>query len=269
MNGVNGTRTADRKLDGKVCVIAGGGTGIGRAAALLFAEHGARVVVLSRQEADLMETCRLMEQAGGDGAHTVCDVSRREDVDRAFGWILEKYGRVDVLFNVAGISGRRFGDGPVHECTDEGFDMVMDVNVKGSFMCCRAVLPSMMEQSAGAIINMSSVLAWSPSATHFATHAYAATKGALISLTRAMAAYYAPYGIRVNAVAPGLIRTPMSTRAQENAAINELMKTKQPLTGGFGEAEDVAAAALYLASDDARFVTGVVLPIDGGWTVSG
>lgn len=266
---MNGIKTDSRQFDGKVCVIAGGGTGIGRAAARLFAEHGAHVVVLSRQETDLKETCGLIEQVGGDAAYTVCDVSRRQDVDRAFGWILGEYDRVDVLFNVAGISGRRFGDGPVHECTDEGFDMVVDVNVKGTFMCCRAVLPTMMEQGSGAIINMSSVLAWSPSAAHFATHAYAATKGALISLTRSMAAYYAPYGIRVNAVAPGLIRTPMSTRAQESTAIIELMKTKQPLTGQFGEAEDVAAAALYLASDDARFVTGVVLPIDGGWSVSG
>jgi len=258
-----------RRLDGKVCVIAGGGTGIGRAAARLFAEHGAAVVALAPVEADLQETCRLIREAGGRAAYVVADVSRRDDVERAFRWTLAEHGRIDVLFNVAGISGRRFGDGPVHECTDEGFDMVMDVNVKGTFMCCRAALPSMMAQRSGAIINMSSVLAWSPSPAHFATHAYAASKGALIALTRAMAAYYAPYGIRVNALAPGLIRTPMSRRAQSTPEIVELMRTKQPLTGGFGAPEDVAAAALYLASDEARFVTGVVLPVDGGWSVSG
>lgn len=256
-------------MDGKVCVIAGGGTGIGRAAAQMFGARGARVVVISRGESDLEETCELVRRDGGDCAFAVCDVSRREDVDRTFSWVLSEYGRIDVLFNVAGISGRRFGDGPVHECTDEGLDTVMDVNLKGSFMCCRAALPSMMSQRSGAIINTVSVLAWSPSPAHFATHAYAASKGALIALTRSMAAYYAPFGIRVNAVAPGLIRTPMSARAQQDPVIVDLMKEKQPLVQGLGEAEDVAAAALYLASDDARLVTGVVLPVDGGWSVAG
>ena len=178
-------------------------------------------------------------------------------------------GRIDVLFNVAGISGRRYGDGPVHELTDEGWDKVMDVNVKGMFMCCRAVLPGMMQRRSGSIINTSSVLGLSPSAEHFGTHAYAASKGAIISMSRAMAAYYAPYGIRVNVVAPGLIRTPMSKRAQSDPRIVGLMKVKQPLTGDLGEAEDVASAALYLAGDGAKFVTGVVLPVDGGWLVSG
>ena len=252
-----------------MCVIAGGGTGIGRAAARLFAAHGAAVVVLSPVEEDLEETCRLIRETGGRADYVVADVSRRDDVERAFQWTLAQHGSIDVLFNVAGISGRRFGDGPVHECTDEGFDRVMNVNLKGTFMCCRAALPSMMAQRSGAIINMSSVLAWSPSPAHFATHAYAASKGALIALTRAMAAYYAPYGIRVNALAPGLIRTPMSIRAQTTPEIVALMRTKQPLASGFGEPEDVAAAALYLASDEARFVTGVVLPVDGGWSVSG
>jgi|LSQX01.1.fsa_nt_gb NAD(P)-dependent dehydrogenase (short-subunit alcohol dehydrogenase family) len=259
----------ERQLAGKVAVIVGGGTGIGRAAAVLFARHGARVHVVARTESNLAETCRLVEQAGGSCVYEVGDVSCRDDVERVFRNVERREGRIDVLFNVAGISGRRYGDGPVHELTDEGWDKVMDVNVKGMFMCCRAVLPGMMQRRSGSIINTSSVLGLSPSAEHFGTHAYAASKGAIISMSRAMAAYYAPYGIRVNVVAPGLIRTPMSKRAQSDPRIVGLMKVKQPLTGDLGEAEDVASAALYLAGDGAKFVTGVVLPVDGGWLVSG
>ena len=173
------------------------------------------------------------------------------------------------MFNVVGISARRFGDGPVHEASDEGWDRAMDTNAKTTFMMCREVLRVMLERGNGSIINTTSVLAYAPNAEHFFTHAYAASKGAVIALTRSMASYYAAQGVRVNAVAPGLIETPMSRRAQSDEGILKYMKVKQPLTGGLGKAEDVADAALYLASDLSRFVTGEVLEVAGGWSVAG
>ncbi len=184
-----------------------------------------------------------------------------------------QFGRIDALFNVAGISGRRFGDGPIHECSVEGWQTTFDNNAKTTFLMCREVLNQMLQQTVvrtvcGSIVNMASVLALSPEADHFATHAYAASKGAIISLTRAMAGYYAPHKIRVNAVAPGLVRTPMSARAQNDPVILELMKTKQPLGEDLLAAEDIAEAALFLLGDKARSITGEILTVDGGWQVS-
>jgi len=134
---------------------------------------------------------------------------------------------------------------------------------------CREALAPMMVQHSGVIVNMASVLAYAPNPDFFATHAYAASNGARIALTKAMASYYARYGIRVNAVAPGLIATPMSSRAQNDPDIISYLQTRQPLTGTFGEPEDVAEAILYLASDAAKFVTGVTLEIAGGWGIAG
>jgi NAD(P)-dependent dehydrogenase (short-subunit alcohol dehydrogenase family) len=199
-------------------------------------------------------------------ASTAAEEAVRECVDR--------YGRIDALFNVAGISGRRFGDGPIHECSEEGWDITLDTNVKSMFLMCRAVIRQMLTQEVGAnglrgaILNMASVLGFSPEPKHFATHAYAASKGAILSLSKSMAAYYAPLKIRVNVIAPSLIRTPMSQRAQENPEIVAFMQTKQPLCEDLIDAEDVARAALFLLSDDARVITGDVLTVDAGWCVS-
>ena len=176
-------------------------------------------------------------------------------------------GGLDVLVNVAGISGRRFGDGPVHEASDEGWDTVMDTNARTTFQMCRAALRPMMAQRSGAIVNIASVLAYSPAAEFFATHAYAACNGARIALTKSMAAYYAPYGIRVNAVAPGLIATPMSQRVQTDPKILTYLQDRQPITGKPGTPADVAEAIYYLAT--APFITGVVLEVAGGWSVAG
>ncbi|NJK46594.1 MAG: SDR family oxidoreductase, partial [Pleurocapsa sp. SU_196_0] len=249
-------------LENQVCIITGS-TGIGAATAELFHARGAKLCVVGRDENNLVA---LQERIPGlvtisaDLTHTG---AARGVVTRA----LEAFGRVDVLVNVAGISGRKFGDGPVHEATDDGWDVVMDTNAKTTFSMCREVLETMMAQQSGSIVNMASVLAYAPNKDFFATHAYAACNGARISLTKAMAAYYAVHGIRVNAIAPGLIATPMSTRAQTNPDILEYMKTKQPITGSLGEALDCAEAIAYLAT--ASFVTGVVLEVAGGWSVVG
>jgi NAD(P)-dependent dehydrogenase (short-subunit alcohol dehydrogenase family) len=198
------------------------------------------------------------------------DLSDESTAQAAVQACLDQYGRIDGVFNVAGISGRRFGDGPLHECSTEGWDTLMRVNVRSLFLVTRAALRHMLAtERPGAIVNMASVLAESPEPRNFATHAYAASKGAIVALTKSAAAYYAPYKIRVNAVAPGLVETPMSKRAQENEEIRAYIRTKQALSGGFLSADDVAAAALFLLSDDARHITGEVLTIDGGWRFGG
>ncbi len=257
------------RLQNKVCLITGS-TGIGAATARLATREGASVFVVSRDE----ESCRALEEEIGCGCY-VADLTRSSEVDEAVKCLLARRTRIDALFNVAGVSGRRFGDGPIHECSDEGWEITMETNLKSVFLMCRAVIRQMLEQGVGenglrgSILNMASVLAFSPEPKFFATHAYAASKSAIIGLTRAMASYYATNRIRVNAIAPGLTRTPMSQRAQQNPELLEFIKSKQPLSEDLIEAEEVARAAVYLLSDDARNITGEVLSIDAGWGVSG
>ncbi len=177
-----------------------GSTGIGAATATLASSQGHHVFMVGR---DIYGDLR--EEAVSDKAAQRC---------------IQEYGSIDALFNVAGISGRRFGDGPLHECSLEGWQATMDNNARTTFLMSRAVLRHWMRDGTpGAILNMSSVLAFSPEPHHFATHAYAASKGAIVALTTSMAAYYAPHGIRVNAIAPGLVRTPMTARAQTDPSV--------------------------------------------------
>lgn len=239
-----------------------GASGIAAATAQLFVERGARVMVLDKNPDNLEQLKTALKVETFEG-----DLLEPSTSSRAVGAALSAFGKLDILVNVAGGSGRRFGDAPVHEASDEGWDLTMDLNVKTTFQMCRAALGAMMPQGSGAIVNTASVLGYAPAAEFFGTHAYAACNGARIALTKSMAAYYAPYGIRVNAVAPGLIATPMSVRAQENEAILEYVRARQPLTGKMGTPGDVAEGILYLAT--APFVTGVVLEIAGGWSVAG
>lgn len=251
-----------------------GSTGIGAATARRAAREGAQVFVVSRTE----EHCRALAEeiiaAGGICAFQPADLTVAATVEEAVSRCVARFGQIDALFNVAGISGRRFGDGPLHDCTEEGWDTTLDTNVKSMFLMCRAVLRQMLAQPVGAnglrgtILNMASVLGFSPEPKFFATHAYAASKGAILSLSRAMAAYYAPHKIRVNVIAPALIRTPMSQRAQENPEIVAFMRTKQPLVEDLIDAEAVARAALFLLGEEAAVITGDVLTVDAGWCVS-
>jgi NAD(P)-dependent dehydrogenase (short-subunit alcohol dehydrogenase family) len=162
------------------------------------------------------------------------------------------------------------GDGPLHEISEEGWEGTLRLNLTSLFLSNRAAVRQFLGQgTGGSILNMASVLGFSPSPRYFATHAYAAAKAAIVGLTRSTAAYYAPQGIRVNAVAPALVETPMARRAAEDATIREFIATKQPLDGGrIGQPEDLDAAVVYLLSDAARFVTGQVLAVDGGWSVT-
>ena len=175
---------------------------------------------------------------------------------------------------MAGISGRRYGDGPLHEATLEGWEAVLGANATSQFLVARAAVRRMLAQapdasgSRGAVLLMSSALATHPAPAFFATHAYAASKGAVEALARSMAAYYAPAGIRVNAIAPSLVATPMSRRAQDDPAILAYLAAKQPLAGGPIDADAVTATALHLLSPEAAMVTGQVVAVDGGWGVS-
>lgn len=257
------------RLAGKIAVVTGAGSGIGRAAAIRFAEEGAAVVLLSRSAGPGEEAAaEAARRRGGEATFVQCDVTVEAQVAAAYGWVRERYGRLDVAFHAAGISGRRFGDGSIDQCTEEGWETVIAANLTSIGRCCRHAVRLMLAQEGGggSIVNLASVLGIVGGDEGFATHAYAASKGGIISLTRAMATFYAPKGIRANVVAPGLIRTAMSLRAQGDPAIAARLKQLQPLSGDFGTADDVANAALYLASDEAAFLTGVVLPVDGGWT---
>ena len=252
------------QLDGKVVVITGGGSGIGRDTAQLFASEGAQVVILDIDTARAAET---LDSINGNHSCLIVDVSDAQQVESAIRDILSKFGHIDVLINVAGGSGRKWGDGPTDACTLEGWEKTLALNLNSVFYMCKYSLQAMLTQSRGVIVNVSSVLGMVGGDDDFATHAYATSKGAIISLTRSIASYYAPRGIRANVICPGLIETPMSQRAQESEQIRTRLAQLQPLTGDFGLPHDVAQAALYLASDASSFVTGMVLTVDGGWTV--
>jgi NAD(P)-dependent dehydrogenase (short-subunit alcohol dehydrogenase family) len=183
-------------------------------------------------------------------------------------------GRIDVLFHAAGISGRRFGDGPLDECSLEGWDIVLATNARATFLTNQEAVRRMRAQPLdaaglrGTVLNMGSVLGSSPSPEYFGTFAYAASKGAIHAMTLAAAARYARDRVRFNLIVPGLIATPMADRAVGNPAILAYLATKQPMAGGPGTPADCAEAALYLCEPASRFVTGTVLTVDGGWCVS-
>src|SRR4029079_348416 len=203
-----------------------GSTGIAEATAIRASEAGARVFIVSRTP----ENAEALAQKTG-GRCFAADLIAPGAAEKA----VAACGPIDALFNVAGISGRKYGDGPLHECTEEGWDATLDANVKSMFLMCRAALNALLKQPVaanglrGTILTMASVLVFAPQAGHFATHAYAASKGAILAMSKSIAAYYAPKKIRVNVIAPALIRTPMSARAQGDPVILALMKTKQPL----------------------------------------
>src|SRR5262245_54920205 len=244
------------QLANKRCLIVGGSTGIGREAAMRFQAEGARVIVADKSPL-------------AEPHYIAADASDPVQVTASFRTAIQTLGGLDVLYHVAGISGRKLGDGPLHECTDAGWDATLTANLKSVFLTNRAAIQHYLAAAQpGVILNMASVLAFSPSPHHFDTAAYTASKGAIVSLSRLAAARYAPDRIRVNVIAPSLIDTPMAARAVTDPVVHDFLRTKQPLTAGPGTPEDCAAAAVFLCSDAASFITGAVLPVDGGWCVS-
>ena len=249
------------RLAGKVCVITGAGSGIGRASALLFAREGGCVVVADVERDGADETVAQITADGGNASAFVVDVTDPAAAKRLADHAASTHGRVDVLFNNAGISGV----GTVHETSTDLWDRVMAVNVRGVFLVSKFVVPHMLERRAGSIINMSSTIAEIGLAQRAS---YAASKGVVLALTRAMQVDYASFGIRVNALLPGTIHTPFVEKYLRESYPNreDGLKEirKRQLTAELGKPEDVASAALFLASDESRFVMGSALFVDGG-----
>jgi len=249
------------RLEGKVCVITGAGSGIGRASALLFASEGGRIVVGDIDMEAAQRTASDIQHEGGHAWASQVDVTDEPSTETFAAEVVEREGRVDVLFNNAGIAGV----GDVLETDPDLFDRVMRVNVRGVYLMSRAIVPYMIERKAGSIINMSSCIAEIGLARRVS---YAASKGAVLAMTKSMQVDLAPHGIRVNALLPGTILTPFVERyLKESYADPEeglASIRKRQLSNDLGRPEDVASAALYLASDESRFVMASGLIVDGG-----
>ncbi len=254
-------------VDGMVVAVMGGTTGLGLSAAQALVANGARVVTTSRSEANVQAALDLL---GSSARGFTGDASLPETAEHVVSLAVEAFGRLDALYHVAGGSGRSKGDGALHEMTDDGLSYTLDLNLNSIILSNRAAVRQFMTQGGGGVIlNMGSVLGWSPSPEFFASHAYAAAKAGIIGFSKSIASYYAPQNIRVNVIAPALVETPMSHRAVGNESIQRFIAAKQPLDGGrVGTPEDVEGAALFLLSRAAKFITGQVLAVDGGWTVS-
>jgi len=248
------------RLEGKLAAVTGAGSGIGRETAALFAREGARVAAMDVNEEGLAETAAMTK---GMVAQKL-DVSDAGEVARAFEAVGEQLGGLDILVCAAGVVGSKFGDGPAADCKEEAWDYVLGVNLKGVWLCCKQAIPMMLSRGAGSIVNVSSVSALIPPMEHWRSHAYMVSKGGVITLTKCIAAYYGKEKVRANVIAPGMIDTPMSKRMQGIPEIMAYLREHQPL-GALGTTTDIANAALFLGSDESRFITGTVVPVDGGW----
>jgi NAD(P)-dependent dehydrogenase (short-subunit alcohol dehydrogenase family) len=255
------------RLQNKVCVIIGGTSGLGLSAARAFVREGARVVCVGR---DAGKVEAVVGELGANVRAMAGDASEPATAPAAIERARREFGGFHGLYHVAGGSGRRQGDGPLHEISDEGWDFTLQLNLTSAFYSNRAAVRQFLKQGGGgSLLNCGSVLGWSPSPKFFSTHAYAAAKAAIIGLTKSAAARYAADNIRCNMLVPALVATPMSQRAQADEAIRAFISSKQPLDGGrIGAPEDLDSAAVWFMSDESKFATGQVLSVDGGWEVS-
>lgn len=254
-------------LTGKRIVIIGGTAGMGLSAALACVREGAKVVSVGR---NVEHTEQANAQLKDNGIAITGDATEEAVAKKAIELCVEKFEGFDGLYHVAGGSGRKFGDGPLHELTLEGWNKTLQLNLTSLMLSNKAAVEYCTNHNqGGSIVNIGSILGFSPSPKYFTTHAYAAAKSAVIGFSKALAAYYASYNIRINVLAPALIETPMSQRAVNDEAIMNFIKTKQPLDGGrIGVPEDTDGAAVFLLSDQSKFITGQVISVDGGWSVS-
>ncbi len=245
----------------------GGTTGMGLSSAVALVNEGARVVVIGRNN----ESCEKAKVILGKGNIVISgDASNPETIEEAITAAHQSFGTITGLFHVAGGSGRKFGDGPLHELTLEGWNKTLELNLTSLMLSNKAIINYFLEHKiSGVILNMGSVLGFSPSPKFFVTHAYAAAKSAIIGFSKSIASYYASHNIRINVIAPSLFSTPMAKRAIEDDEIGAFLKTKQPLDGGRpGISEDLNNAVLLFLSPSSKFITGQVLAVDGGWSIS-
>ncbi|MFT3682218.1 MAG: SDR family oxidoreductase [Ferruginibacter sp.] len=254
-------------LDKKNIVIIGGTTGIGLSAAKAFIANGAKVVVVGRN-ADSADSAK--KTLGKNAVTFSADAAHENTAAQAIDICLQNFKSFDGLYHVAGGSGRKMGDGPLHELTLDGWNKTLDLNLTSLMLSNQAAVKNFLELGKpGTILNMGSVLGFSPSPKYFSTHAYAAAKAGIIGFTKSIAAYYAQNNIRINVIAPALVETPMAKRAAADRKILSFIKTKQPLDGGrIGQPEDLDGLAVYFMSDLSKFTTGQVIAVDGGWTIS-
>lgn len=271
------------RLDNKVSIITGASSGQGRAAALLFAREGASVVVADWSEAEGHETVDLVKKQGGEAKYIRTDVSRGRDVQEMVKFAIDHYGKLDILYNNAAISGRPFGDSnQIVDIPEEGWDKVQAVNLKGVFLGCKYAIPELIKSGGGSIINTASLaginggyargMLMSQVNTPYPS-AYSASKGGVVAVSRTVAVAYASHKIRCNVICPGLIDTPILKPAGEGEGswpglddkpMRQSVEEVIPL-GRVGTPDDIAYAALYLASDESSYVTGTVMVVDGGY----
>lgn len=254
-------------LQNKNLIIAGGTSGMGLSAARAFIKEGANLLLIGR-DADKID--QLRKEMGDKSLFLQGDISEEAVATEMIRLARSNWATIDGLYHVAGGSGRKWGDGPVHSITMEGWEKTLQLNLTSVMLTNRAVLNYWLEnERGGSILNMSSVLGYSPSPEFFSTHTYAAAKAAIIGFSRSAAAYYAKNNIRVNVIAPALVETPMAQRAAGNEAIMAFIKEKQPLDGGrIGRPEDLDGLATFFMSDSSAFVTGQVVGVDGGWDLA-
>ena len=247
-------------LSGRTAVITGAGSGIGRATAMTLSGAGANVVLGDIDEKGMGETARMVEDTGGKALTVKTDVSKKASVEALVQQAVAQYGRVDIMANVAGIAHQAL----VVDITEEDMDRVFGINLKGVVFGCQAAMKPMMAQRSGAIVNISSSVIYSYAGDTYAV--YAMAKAGVGMLTKVMAKEAAPYGIRVNAIAPAIIETPMTQHRLDDPELRATYLANLPL-GRIGRPEDVANTALFLASNESDFMTGATLLLDGGWTL--
>lgn len=247
------------KLSKKVALVTGAASGIGRQSALAFAREGATVAVVDVTEGAGNETVALITKEGGSARFFRCDVSKAAEVEKLVKDVVAAFGRIDCAHNNAGIEGKM---APTADCTEENWDRTIAINLKGVFLCLKHEIPQMLKQGGGAIVNTASVAGL---VGFSGLPAYNASKGGVVQLTRGAALEYAKQNIRVNAVCPGVIKTPMVDRITGGTTEGEAAFAAGEPVGRLGKPEEVAKAVVWLCTDDASFVTGIPMPVDGGW----
>jgi NAD(P)-dependent dehydrogenase (short-subunit alcohol dehydrogenase family) len=252
------------RVSGKVALITGGGSGIGRATAIVFAREGAKVAIADYNRDGGEQTVRMIKDAGGEALFIEANVAIAKQVEAMVAKTVETYGRLDCAFNNAGIEGEMGHGGPINiaDCSEENWARIIAINLTGVFLCMKYEIPQMLKHGGGSIVNTASAagLIGLPGGT-----AYVASKHGVAGLTKSAALEYAKSGIRINAVCPGFIRTAMVERAIDGGSISEEMMIASEPIGRIGRPEEIANAVLFLCSDDASYVTGLPMPVDGGY----